>query len=155
MCFALAHSISISILRTIGNEIGGSNVGSGETYRRVSKTYYPTKTYYATRKYIVTASPRLHFPDENLEMQSGSGSVERGRSVCTKKPKTIMNASVRCTLMSNTCKAVCKEGYQFPTGETLLNVLCEGGEWSLEKYEWSDKLSCEREFPFAFFFPRF
>lgn len=98
-----------------------------------------------------TTSPRLVFPSNevddtrNLEMQSGSGSVEQARLVCTKKPKTIMNASIRCTLMSNTCKAVCKEGYQFPTGETLLNVICDAGEWSLEKYEWSDKLSCERE----------
>lgn len=129
------------------NEGYGSGLGYGSGgYGSFPKTY-------TTRKYRATALPNLNFhhSDEsayahNLEMQSGSSSVEHVRPACTKKPKIIMNASIRCTLMTNTCKAVCKEGYQFPTGETLLNVICEAGEWSLEKYEWSDQLSCEREF---------
>lgn len=129
----------------------GSNSGYGMNRAYGGGSYGGLSRTYTTRTYRSTALPQLNYHanelnyGHNLEMQSGSSSVEHVRSVCTKKPKTIMNAAVRCTLITNTCKAVCKEGYQFPTGETLLNVICDAGEWSLEKYEWSDKLSCERE----------
>lgn len=160
--FSIHPILKCGFFLSIDNKGYGSSGGTGTGTAYGSNSGYGTnnaygsgslsKTYYTTRTYRPTASQKLVFPDDDggfsnhLEMQSGSRSVENVRPVCTKKPKTIMNASVRCTLMTNTCKAVCKEGYQFPTGETLLNVICDAGEWSLEKYEWSDKLSCEREF---------
>lgn len=81
-----------------------------------------------------------------LELQSSSNESDASRRVCVKKPKNIMNAAVKCTLIGNKCTAKCSDGYQFPTGETSLRVLCSEGEWSLEKYEWNDDLSCERKF---------
>lgn len=83
----------------------------------------------------------------SLEMQSGSGSRERSssRKVCTKKPLSVMNAKVKCTLIDNKCVAKCINGYQFPTGETSMDVICEEGEWTLRRSEWNENLSCERE----------
>lgn len=83
----------------------------------------------------------------SLEMQSGSGSRESSssRKVCTKKPLSVLNAKVKCTLIDNKCVAKCMSGYQFPTGETSMDVICEEGEWTLRRSEWNENLSCERE----------
>lgn len=89
--------------------------------------------------------------DKQLEFQSVSHSVERVGKACTKKPKTIGNASVKCTLLSNTCKAKCAPNFQFPNGETILTVICVGGEWAFEKLEWSNDLACERKLDFIYF----
>lgn len=125
-----------------GSNYGGNTYGGGNTYN-INKGYGNSNGYGSFPKTYTTSRPHTNIYSN--ELQSSSSSVEQQQLVCTKKPKKIMNAAVRCTLLTNTCKAVCTEGYQFPTGETLLHVICEAGEWSLEKYEWSDQLSCERE----------
>lgn len=64
---------------------------------------------------------------------------------CTEKPKSILNALTKCSIVSNSCMVQCLDGYQFPNGDLKKKMLCEDGEWTLEKTEWSDKLACERK----------
>lgn len=97
---------------------------------------------YSGFKYMSTKDPTF---SKQLEFQSGSHSIESLGKACTKKPKAIINASVKCTLLTNTCKAKCQPNYQFPNGETMLNIICDAGEWTLEKLEWSNNLACERK----------
>lgn len=66
------------------------------------------------------------------------------RQTCSPKPKTILNASTRCTQGTSTCMVQCLENYQLPNGETMARMICNNGEWVLEKLDWTDKLACER-----------
>lgn len=122
-------------------------IKSGPSYGS-SKTIYSNEvdggTSYEFKSYKKGGSS-AELKKSAMELQSGSGSVEMVRKTCTKKPKAITNASVKCTLLTNTCKAKCIENYQFPSGETMLKVICDAGEWALEKLEWSKNLACERK----------
>lgn len=77
---------------------------------------------------------------------SYSKSVNYNGRVCTSEPKAIANAETRCQ-SAQTCVAQCLNGYQFPTGDKKMRIVCEAGEWALERSEWSDKLACERKRP--------
>lgn len=81
----------------------------------------------------------------SLEMQSGSKESSKSRKMCTKKPMNVMNAKVKCSLIDNKCVAKCVDGYQFPTGEPSMEIICQDGVWTLKKSEWNDNLSCERK----------
>lgn len=59
--------------------------------------------------------------------------------MCTHKPKSPMNAAMKCTLKSNSCKATCLKDYSFPNGETTLPIICQDGEWT-------ELPSCERKY---------
>lgn len=63
---------------------------------------------------------------------------------CSSKPKQPMNAALRCSSASNTCKATCVPDYQFPNGETNLFISCVDTEWIIKDSEWSEIPSCER-----------
>lgn len=56
---------------------------------------------------------------------------------CTHKPKQPMNAYLKCTSSTNSCKVTCMTEYTFPNGETSLYITCEDGVWS-------ELPSCER-----------
>lgn len=116
------------------NELGKGN--SSYEFKLIK-----TEKHYSSKTGKTSAESGKKF----LEMQSGSNSVEVSRKTCTQKPKSIINASVKCTIITNTCKAKCIEGYQFPNGETYMKVICDAGEWTLENLEWSDTLACERK----------
>lgn len=85
--------------------------------------------------------------------QSSSFSAASGNSIntnsnrrpCTNKPKAILNASTKCSIVTNSCIVQCLDNYQFPSGDSKMKMLCDDGEWTLENIEWSDKLACERK----------
>lgn len=56
---------------------------------------------------------------------------------CTQRPKQPMNANLKCTSTTNSCKATCLTDYAFPNGETSLYITCENGVWN-------EIPSCER-----------
>lgn len=90
-----------------------------------------------------TAGPNNNSGGASVEFKSKE--IQSEKKVCTKKPTVVPNASVKCTLLTNTCKAKCNTDYQFPNGETVLNIVCEDGEWALEKSEWNKNVGCERK----------
>ncbi|KAG4071830.1 hypothetical protein HA402_005991 [Bradysia odoriphaga] len=49
---------------------------------------------------------------------------------CTQRPKQPMNANLKCTLKTNSCKATCLQDYEFPNGDTSMHITCEDGVWS-------------------------
>lgn len=102
-----------------------------------TQTYKTSSGLYDKMKSMIYSSSSASSSSSSLS----SGSVE----VCTHKPKSILNASIKCSLVSKTCVAHCFDDYQFPNGERKLKINCEAGEWSLERLEWSDKLACERK----------
>lgn len=57
---------------------------------------------------------------------------------CTQRPKQPMNASLKCTTTTNSCKATCLKDYAFPNGETSLYITCDNGVWN-------EIPSCERK----------
>lgn len=64
---------------------------------------------------------------------------------CSTKPKSLLNASTRCTQGTNNCMVQCLDNYQLPNGETKARMICKNGEWVLENLDWTDKLACERK----------
>uniref|UniRef100_A0A1B0D0P6 Uncharacterized protein n=1 Tax=Phlebotomus papatasi TaxID=29031 RepID=A0A1B0D0P6_PHLPP len=62
---------------------------------------------------------------------------------CTGKPNQPLNAMLKCTSNSNTCKATCMPDYKFPNGETNLLISCVEGEWIVQGAEWPQVPSCE------------
>lgn len=62
---------------------------------------------------------------------------------CTGKPNQPLNAMLKCTSNSNTCKATCMPDYKFPNGETTLLISCVEGEWIVQGAEWPQVPSCE------------
>lgn len=68
-----------------------------------------------------------------------------GEKVCTNKPKSILNASTKCSLVTKTCTVQCLNNFQLPNGEAKAKIYCNNGEWALENLDWTDKLACERE----------
>lgn len=82
--------------------------------------------------------------------QSGYGRssiplAKTGEKMCTNKPKAILNASTKCSLVTKSCIVQCLNNYQLPNGESKAKIYCNAGEWALENLEWTDKLACERE----------
>lgn len=65
---------------------------------------------------------------------------------CTGQPNQPLNAVLKCTSNSNTCKATCMADYKFPNGETTLLISCVEGEWIVQGAEWPQVPSCERKF---------
>uniref|UniRef100_A0A7G3AKI1 Putative hemolectin isoform b n=1 Tax=Lutzomyia longipalpis TaxID=7200 RepID=A0A7G3AKI1_LUTLO len=62
---------------------------------------------------------------------------------CAGQPNQPLNAVLKCTSNSNTCKATCMANYQFPNGETTLLISCVEGEWIVQGAEWPQVPSCE------------
>lgn len=88
--------------------------------------------------YQLKSQPRYSYSGET----SGSN---QGSKTCTKRPKQPVNASMRCTLLSNSCQATCLRDYLFPNGETSLYISCVDGEWTIKNSEWDEIPSCERK----------
>ncbi|XP_059615285.1 hemocytin [Phlebotomus argentipes] len=62
---------------------------------------------------------------------------------CAGQPNQPLNAVLKCTSNSNTCKATCMPDYKFPNGETSLLISCVEGEWIVQGAEWPQVPSCE------------
>lgn len=70
---------------------------------------------------------------------------QQAQPICSTKPKSILNASTKCNLGTNTCMVQCLNSYRLPNGETMAKMICNNGEWVLEKLDWTEKLACERK----------
>lgn len=74
--------------------------------------------------------------------------AKTGEKMCTHKPKGILNASTKCSLVTKSCIVQCMNNYQLPNGETKAKLYCNAGQWALENLDWTDKLACERKLKF-------
>ncbi|XP_031619378.1 hemocytin isoform X2 [Contarinia nasturtii] len=74
---------------------------------------------------------------------SKTGSAQSYGRTCQDIPRTILNASKRCSIVSKTCTIECLNNYQLPNGETKAKQYCADGTWLLENLDWTDKLACE------------
>lgn len=158
-----------------GHESGyESNHGSGSN-RRYSPspsqaTYYSSGLSSGQSRSDLGSGYKVHIPSQSTSYSSssswssghgssGSGEHEHGvklasfeslgeqrdKKVCTTKPKTILNASMKCSIVSNSCNVQCLNNYQLPNGETKTKMICKDGVWSLENLELTEKVACERK----------
>lgn len=128
---------------------GSSSSGSGYGFNHPSQaTSYSSSSSWSSNS--VNGQPQLAPFD-----QSGYGHLGHehsavplaptGQKMCTNKPKTILNASTKCSLVTKSCNVQCLNNYALPDGQTKAKIFCNDGEWTLENLPWTDKLACERE----------
>lgn len=70
------------------------------------------------------------------------GMVPAGE-ICKPPQKQPSNAKLECN--NNMCKAICMPNYQFPNGQTILDMKCFKDEWIIQGVEWDEIPSCERK----------